>query len=260
VRWLQSLRDALPADDDASSLPIPDFSAPSPQRRAELAVYASPEVHALVQSIVSDGTPPHRGKRSSLPLHWQVEGAIDAIREKLQGRTPLPYEREPTRRVTRIHPQRWRIVISDQGIYPEVMHHAERDQARRGNGGASSQGGSTADQPVQMPQWETVETSLALLILQRSRTRIPTSLPAKTVAFGCAARRSERCTSIHKSPDERPTRCSSIHETGGGRALGARWAGTSKSRSVSGVLAWMPDITSLASAGSAASGGAITLC
>jgi hypothetical protein len=135
VRWLQSLRDALPADDDASSLPIPDFSAPSPQRRAELAVYASPEVHALVQSIVSDGTPPHRGKRSSLPLHWQVEGAIDAIREKLQGCTPLPYEREPTRRGTRIHPQRWRIVISDQGIYPEVMHHAERDQARRGNGG-----------------------------------------------------------------------------------------------------------------------------
>jgi hypothetical protein len=93
VRWLQSLLDALPADDDASTPLTPDFSASPPLLRAELVVYASPEVYRLVQSIVGDGTGLH------LSLHRKATSAIDAIREELHGRNPLPYERsEPTRR------------------------------------------------------------------------------------------------------------------------------------------------------------------
>jgi hypothetical protein len=44
VRWLQSLLDALPADDDDASMPLTaDFSVPT-KLRAELAIYASQEL------------------------------------------------------------------------------------------------------------------------------------------------------------------------------------------------------------------------
>jgi hypothetical protein len=121
VRWLQPLLDALPTDDDASVPLTANFSVPT-KLRAELAVYASQEVRHCMQSIVGDGR----------PRFW-VEGAIDTIRDELQGSNPLTDEREPTRRelftwwLHSLSPSGIRFRLSSRRAYRKwVKNHGQR--------------------------------------------------------------------------------------------------------------------------------------